>query len=255
MIFVAVLVVETSLARSSEAKAGALHPVVVDFIDGNALRRGTGEGIFSNLKKGDAISPEVRVFCRKTARLALRDGPRRLRFLAGAIFTSKTDALFLWEGAFLLDQRDKQVLKSPPFILTGPEVEVACSGRGTLLGEVLTSGGMKLIGLTGSFRLERPGTETSIWLRPGELRFLKPYGRGFGEVVHLNLETLVSTAALVHEFSNEPSLKAELAKVTSEQRPLVIKRYRAQVGDSRTTETFELQPLPERVKGSRPDRH
>ena len=151
----------------------------------------------------------------------------------------------------LLDQREKQVRHAPPFRLSGPEVEVTCSGRGTFMAEVLTSGGMKIIGLTGSFNLENPGGENSIHLRPGELRFVKPYGRGFGELVHLSLETLVSTSALVHEFPNDVTFEAELAKVALEQRSLVTKRYRAQVGDSRTPETFELQPLPERVKSSR----
>ena len=151
----------------------------------------------------------------------------------------------------LLDQREKQVRHAPPFRLSGPEVEVACSGRGTFMAEVLTSGGMKIIGLTGSLNIESSRGKTSIQLRPGELRFAKPYGRGFGELVHLNLETLVSTAALIHEFPNDVTFDTELAKAVLEQRSLVTKRYRAQVGDSRTPETFELQPLPERVKSSR----
>ena len=56
----------------------------------------------------------------------------------------------------------------------------------------------------------------------------------------MNLETLISTAALIHEFPRDLSLETELAKVTLEQIPLVTQRYRARVGDSRTPETFEL---------------
>ena len=109
---------------------------------------------------------------------------------------------------------------------------------------------MKVIGLTGSFKLRLPDEETFTELRPGELRFVKPYGRGFGDLVHLNLETLISTAALIHEFPRDVSLEAELAKVTLEQTPLVTKRYRVRVGDSRTPETFELKPLPKSIKNT-----
>jgi hypothetical protein len=110
---------------------------------------------------------------------------------------------------------------------------------------------MKVIGLTGFFKLQLPDEETFTELRPGELRFVKPYGRGFGDLVHLNLETLISTAALIHEFPRDVSLETELAKVTLEQIPLVTKRFRARVGDSRTTDTFELKPLPKSIRNTR----
>ena len=168
-----------------------------------------------------------------------------------ATFTSQVDSLFLWSGACLLDQRNKEVLRANPFVLSAPEVVVECRGRGTLIAEVQTSGGIKVIGLTGSFKLRLPDGRDFTELRPGELRFVKPYGRGFGDLVYLNLETLVSTAALIHEFPRDVALETELAKATLEQIPLLTKRFRARVGDSRTPETFELQSLPEKINGIR----
>ena len=221
----------------------------VQFLQGQITLRSSEDGLSQAIRKGSALPDQFRVFCRDGARLVLRNDCRSLRFMEDATFATRADSLFLWSGACLLDQRDKKVLRANPFLLSAPEVVLECRGRGTLIAEVQTSGGMKVIGLTGVFKLRLPDEKTFTELRPGELRFVKPYGRGFGDLVHLSLETLISTAALIHEFPRDASLDAELAKVTLEQIPLVSKRYRARVGDSRTPETFELQPLPERIRG------
>ena len=244
----AALAVPESSSKDLEEKQGAKSSPHVDFVEGEIIMRTSEDGPSESIRKGSALPEQSRVFCRDGARLVLRNDHRSLRFMEGATFSPRTDSLFLWSGACLLDQRDKKVLRANPFLLSAPEVVLECRGRGTLIAEVQTSGGIKVIGLTGSFKLRLPDEETFTELRPGELRFAKPYGRGFGDLVHLNLETLISTAALIHEFPRDASLDAELAKVTLEQIPLVSKRYRARVGDSRTPETFELQPLPERIR-------
>ena len=245
-----VLAVSGLHAKDSEGQKGLKHSSSVEFIEGKINLRTFEDGPSQSIRKGRALPEQSRVFCRDGARLVLRNDYRSLRFMEGATFSSRPDSLFLWSGACLLDQRDKKVLRANPFLLSAPEVVVECHGRGTFIAEVQTSGGMKVIGLTGSFKLRLADEETFTELRPGELRFVKPYGRGFGDLVHLNLETLISTAALIHEFPRDLSLETELAKVTLEQIPLVTKRYRARVGDSRTPETFELKPLPKSIRNT-----
>jgi hypothetical protein len=248
VLLLSVLAVSELHAKELEGQEGLKSSPSVEFIEGKVTLRISEDGPSQSIRKGSALPEQSRVFCRDGARLVLRNDYRSLRFMEDATFASRTDSLFLWSGACLLDQRDKKVLRANPFLLSAPEVVLECRGRGTLIVEVQTSGGMKVIGLTGAFKLRLPDEEKFTELRPGELRFVKPYGRGFGDLVHLNLETLISTAALIHEFPRDVSLDAELAKVTLEQIPLVSKRYRARVGDSRTPETFELQSLPDRIR-------
>jgi len=230
--------------KEPHGRKGGEYLPSVEFIQGKITLRTSEGGQSQSILNGISLPTRSRVFCRDGARLVLRNKYRSLRFMEGATFISLPDSLLLWSGACLLDQRDKKVLRAKPFLLSAPEVAVECDGRGSIIAEVQTSGGLKLIGLTGHFKLRLSNEEMVTELRPGELRFVKPYGRGFGDLVHLNLETLISTAALIHEFPRDISLETELAKVTLEQIPLVTKRYRARIGDSRTPETFELQPLP-----------
>lgn len=246
-----VLAVSGLYEKESEGQEGLKHSSSVEFIEGKINLRTFEDGPSQSIRKGRALPEQSRVFCRDGARLVLRNDYRSLRFMEGATFSSRPDSLFLWSGACLLDQRDKEILGANPFLLSASEVVVELRGRGTLIAEIQTSGGMKVIGLTGSFKLRLPAEEMFTELRPGDLRFVKPYGRGFGDLVHLNLETLVSTAALVHEFPRDVSLDTELAKVTLEQIPLVTKRFRVRVGDSRTPDTFELEPLPKSIRNTR----
>jgi hypothetical protein len=250
VLLLSVLAVSGLHPKEWEGQEGLKSLPSVEFVEGKITLRTSEDGPSQSIRKGSVLPAQSRVFCRDGARLVLRNDYRSLRFMEDATFASRVDSLFLWSGACLLDQRDKKVLRANPFLLSAPEVVVECRGRGTLIGEVQTSGGIKVIGLTGSFKLRLPAEETFTELRPGELRFVKPYGRGFGDLVHLNLETLISTAALIHEFPRDVSLEAELAKVTFEQTPLVTKRYRVRVGDSRTPETFELKPLPKSIKNT-----
>lgn len=236
-------------AKVSGETQGLASSTTVEFLQGKITFRTSEDGTSPLIRKGSFLPDRSRVFCHNGARLVLRNDFRSLRFMEAATFVSMADSLSLWSGACLLDQRDKRVLKANPFLISAPEVEIECIGRGSLIVEVQTSGGIKLIGLTGHFKLRLSDNDKfSTELRPGDLRFVKPYGRGFGDLVHLNLETLVSTAALIHEFPKDTSLEAELAKVTLEQVPLVKKRYRARVGDSRTPETFELRSIPSKDK-------
>ena len=251
VLLLSVLAVSGLHAKEPEGEERLKSSPAVEFIEGKVSLRTSEDGLSQSIRKGSVMPDRSRVFCRDGARLVLRNDYRSLRFMEDATFASLTDSLFLWSGACLLDQRDKKVLRANPFLLSAPEVVVECHGRGTFIAEVQTSGGMKVIGLTGCFKLRLLDEETFTELRPGELRFIKPYGRGFGDLVHLNLETLISTAALIHEFPRNLSLETELAKVTLEQIPLVTKRYRARVGDSRTPETFELKPLPKSIRHSR----
>lgn len=197
------------------------------------------------LAADSSFSVPSRVTCRSGAKLLLSEGPRTLRFLQGTAFDVSSRVFTLRQGALLLDQRDKAVRDLPAFHLGGPEAEVCLLGRGVLLAETLVSGGLKLIVAAGSFRVENPSSAKAVTIGPGSLLFVKPYGKGFGAPFYLNLETLLSTAALVHEFPNSADLLAELAYAVAEQKILLKKKYRALVGDSASPDHFELHPLRE----------
>lgn len=236
--------VSSALSASSSPEPDEFQ---VSLLHGSVLFRETvfadSNATYRPLASGTSLPSSCRVSCRSGAELLLREGPRSLRFLQGAAFDASPRTLTLLQGALLLDQREKAVLDLPAFHLAGPEAEVLLSGRGVLLAETLVSGGLKLIVAAGSFRANAPGGEKSVAIGPGALLFVKPYGKGFGAPIHLNLETLVATAALVHEFPNPPDLLAELAHAVAEQKPLLKKKYRARVGDSVSPDHFELHPL------------
>ena len=232
-----------SYAVSPQGELVAVDLSKVQFLEGRVHLRGKSDETSLRLEEGAVISLRHRVFCREDAKLVLTSGNRNIRFLEGASFSCNSRTVALWGGALLIDQRDNNFLEAEPFRIGGPQVEVLLLGRGTLMVEVVTSGGLKLIGLTGLLKLRLPDEDKVTELRPGELRFAKPSGKGFGDLVNLNLETLVSTAALINEFPNERPFKSELSKALIEQQALLTKRYRARVGDSLTPETFRLLPL------------
>ena len=215
----------------------------IQLIEGSVRFRGKPDEVSLRLEKQALLSSKHRVFCREDARLVLTSSNRSIRFLEGSSFSCDSQSVSLWRGALLLDQRDKKFLDTISFRVVGPQVEIFLLGRGTLMAEVVTSGGLKLIGLTGLLKLRLPDENKVTELRPGELRFAKPSGKGFGDLVNLNLETLISTAALINEFPNDQPFKSELSKALIEQQALLTKRYRARVGDSLTPETFRLLPL------------
>ena len=79
----------------------------------------------------------------------------------------------------------------------GPECGIKISGSGTCLIEVETSGGLKVVGVLGRFRLSDHENDQTIELMPGELSFLMPGGRGFGDRLNINLEKLIETSYLL----------------------------------------------------------
>ena len=70
-----------------------------------------------------------------------------------------------------------------------------------------------------------------------------PGGRGFGDLVYVNLGKMAKTSFLVGGFNNLSSFERSLAVVTKAQDESIAKRFRAVVGDAKGVDTFEVVPV------------
>ena len=137
----------------------------------------------------------------------------------------------------------------------GPEGEVTLGGMGTLMLQVEPNGGFRLVALLGRIRITDGNAKLARDLLPGELLFVKPGGLGFGDVVHVSLKKLSNTSFLISGFNNLSSFARSLAAVIKAQEESIGKRFKAEVGEARGTNTFEViptKPTPENAGISKP---
>jgi hypothetical protein len=164
--------------------------------------------------------------------------------VAGGNFRFGHETNFMLENRKLTLNGGGMMIRSrkidQPIIVQGPEVSLVISGAGTCLLEVETSGGFKIIGVLGRFRLQSESAETSAELMPGDLCFLMPGGRGFGKKVNVNLKKLISTSFLLSGFPNSQSFATALENIANQQGKSIGKSYNAQVGDSKKPDSFEI---------------
>jgi hypothetical protein len=124
-----------------------------------------------------------------------------------------------------------------------PEAEISLDGMGTVMLEVEPNGGLKIVGMLGRVRVTDVKSKRATQLLPGELLFVKPGGRGFGDLVYVNLGKMTKTSFLVGGFDNLSSFERSLAVVTKAQSESIAKRFRAVVGDAKGVDTFEIVPV------------
>jgi len=127
--------------------------------------------------------------------------------------------------------------------IKSPEAEISLDGMGSVMLEVEPNGGLKIVGMLGRVRITDVQSNRATQLLPGELLFVKPGGRGFGDLVYVNLGKMAKTSFLVGGFNNLSSFERSLAVVTKAQDESIAKRFRAVVGDAKGVDTFEVVPV------------
>ena len=182
---------------------------------------------------------DKRISVRPRSGLETLSSGRSLRFGAGTIFTVKEDRIDLHEGSLLYRSRKME----STLVVKGPEAEVTLGGMGTLMLQVEPNGGFRLVALLGRIRITDGNAKLARDLLPGELLFVKPGGLGFGDVVHVSLKKLSHTSFLISGFKNLSSFARSLAAVIKAQEESIGKRFKAEVGEARGTNTFEVIPI------------
>ncbi|GEM_PF-2096859 len=211
----------------------------VIFLKGDVLLR-EGNGSLGKLNKGQGVKgTESVVHCLNNSKLLLARGDVAYRFVGKNTFSFEESGIVLRRGSMLVDCRNPNRLG-----LEGFDVKLSVLGKSILFAQVTTNGGVKIINLAGRSVVENKSSSGErIELLPGELVFAKPLGKGFSDKLNVNLKTLVATSALVHEFPDSGGFRRDLAKAVLEQEVLINKRYRAEVGDARTPDTFDIREL------------
>ena len=180
-----------------------------------------------------------RVSVRPRSGLETLAAGRTLRFGSETIFMIEEKGIVLYEGSLLYRTRKMGALLT----LKSPEAEISLDGMGAVMLEVEPNGGLKIVGMLGRVRVTDVQSNRATQLLPGELLFVKPGGRGFGDLVYVNLGKMTKTSFLVGGFDNLSSFERSLAVVTKAQSESIAKRFRAVVGDAKGVDTFEVVPV------------
>ena len=162
----------------------------------------------------------------------------QFRFGSETRFELEENAMRLHAGSIMIQSRNIQNITN----LIGPEASVRMSGSGCCMLEVETNGGFKVIGILGRFRMEIPSAGKSQDLMPGELLFVMPGDRGFGDKVYVNVGKIIETSYLISGFSNAASFRQSLATISAAQENSIGKTFAAEVGDAKAPDRFEVLP-------------
>jgi hypothetical protein len=126
-----------------------------------------------------------------------------------------------------------------------PESSLIVSGIATCMLEVETNGGIKILGLLGRAIIKTESSAEKLALLPGELTFVKPGSSEIADIININLERVVSTSFLVSGFKNSDSFLSSINSVVRAQQESIGKTFRAEVGDAKTPDSFEVIAIPE----------
>ena len=226
-------------AMTFAVSAPAAQLFMVSNLVGNVTARAdSGEDV--EVAKARWAPTGVHVYTRNRSGVELLSPGVFLRFGDNTVFSFGAAAIQLHKGALLarLHGSGKQ------WTVEGPEASLRIAGKGSFMMEVLTNGGFKAIGLSGkpSLSLSTDGQTRSI--HPGEVLFVKPLGRGWGDPVHVNLTSLVPVSFLLRGFPNPKSYEDEVDRSARTQSKLITKTFRAEVGDARQPDSFEIRVNP-----------
>ena len=234
ILFGMALSIALSLIPGSEAKN--LFLVSASIGDGALTSSSDGTktvGQASYLPQGERISVRPR------SGLETLASGRTLRFGSETIFMIEEKGIVLHEGSLLYRTRKMGALLK----IKSPEAEISLDGMGAVMLEVEPNGGLKIVGMLGRVRVTDVKSKRATQLLPGELLFVKPGGRGFGDLVYVNLGKMTKTSFLIGGFDNLSSFERSLAVVTKAQSESIAKRFRAVVGDAKGVDTFEVVPV------------
>jgi hypothetical protein len=191
----------------------------------------------SFLPKGETISVRPR------SGLETLCSGYQFRFGADTKFVSLDDGLDLSEGSILV--RSRKINNS--FKISGPEAEVRLNGAGCFLVEVETNGGLKVVTVLGRLDAVDLTSKEAFEVLPGELVFVMPGGRGFGEKVNVNLQKLIASSYLLSGFPNNSSFGNSLKSVALAQSESIGVTYGAEVGDAKSADSFEVLPTQDKA--------
>ena len=208
-----------------------------------------GEGAFVSLKEGTTepvlrasfLPMDSRITVRARSGIETLSAGYLFRYGADTRFTLSKGAIQLHEGSIMIKSRKI----GNRIAIISPEASLRISGIGTCMLEVETNGGLKVIGVLGRLvvNLDEGGFEED--LLAGELVFVKPGNSGMGDKINVNLEKVVETSFLLSGFQNGGSFQGSLTSVVRAQKESIGRTYRAEVGDAKESDTFEIVTNPE----------
>jgi len=193
------------------------------------------------LQRANYLPSGNRVTVRPRSGIETMGAGCQFRFGSDTSFTIEEGAITLHQGSFLLLSR-KIGINYP---LNSPETKLNLSGIGTCMVEVEPNGGLKLLCVLG--RIVIRSSTGNFELLAGELIFAKPGGRGLGDRINVNLGTVVKSSYLLSGFPNSTAFSNSLANVVDAQKRSIGKTYRAEVGQAKGANTFEVLPIPDAI--------
>ena len=234
MLFATAFWLALTFIPASEAKN--LFLVSASIGDGALISSSDGA---KTVGRASYLPQGARVSVRPRSGLETLASGRTLRFGSETIFMIEEKGIVLYEGSLLYQTRKMGALLN----IKSPEAEISLDGMGSVMLEVEPNGGLKIVGMLGRVRITDVQSNRATQLLPGELLFVKPGGRGFGDLVYVNLGKMAKTSFLVGGFNNLSSFERSLAVVTKAQDESIAKRFRAVVGDAKGVDTFEVVPV------------
>ncbi len=226
------------LALTFISESGAKNLFLVSATSGDGALISSSDGSKA-VGRASYLPQGMRVSVRPRSGLETLAAGRTLRFGSETIFMIEEKGIVLHEGSLLYRTRKMGALLK----IKSPEAEISLDGMGAVMLEVEPNGGLKIVGMLGRVRITDVQSNRATQLLPGELLFVKPGGRGFGDLVYVNLGKMAKTSFLVGGFNNLSSFERSLAVVTKAQDESIAKRFRAVVGDAKGVDTFEVVPV------------
>jgi hypothetical protein len=193
------------------------------------------------LRRASYLPSGSRVTVRPRSGIETMGAGCQFRFGSDTSFTIEEDTINLHQGSFMLLSRKIGV----NYPLNSPETKLNLSGIGTCMVEVEPNGGLKVLCVLG--RIVIKSSTGNSELLPGELIFAKPGGRGLGDRINVNLGTVVKSSYLLSGFPNSSAFGNSLANIVDAQKHSIGKTYRAEVGQAKGANTFEILPIPDAI--------
>ncbi len=125
-----------------------------------------------------------------------------------------------------------------PFRVQGPATSFWIRDRGTVVAQVTTNRGIKLVCLSGRPTL-LAGAQEAV-LEPGHVYFLPPGPPRLGRNLLIDLTLFLRTSALIQAFPEKLPAEREIRNTAFRQAVSIQKRTRLFVGDATTAEDFDL---------------
>ena len=222
------------------------HLLIYSQGDGGLYR--TEKGSNEPLAKASFLPKDKRISVRPRSGLETLAAGFQFRFGAGTVFSLNRSEISLEQGGILINSKRL----SNQISLLGPESTLGVSGVGCCLINVEPNGGFKAVGLLGKISLSDLSKGEKFMLLPGQLVFLMPGGRGFGEEVSVNLAKLIDSSYLISGFPNSTTFMNSLTSMMDAQAKMVGKTYGAVVGSAKQSESFEVLPTKDASQSSAP---